>query len=123
MFIFHFFILPRERIQEQFAELDHADWHSKCHFTSAYFKPCFSWAKSDRLQSVTSSFQGVSICVRASTLGTGGLCGARCSNVNTGANIFICIKANALALHLKSKNQNPVLPHGRDDVRHSTEIF
>jgi len=56
-------------------------------------------------------------------LWAGGLCGTSCSNVNTGANIFICINANALALYLKSKNQNSVLPHGRDDVRHSTEIF
>lgn len=70
MLIFYFFILPRERIQEQFAELDDADWHSKCHFASAYFKPSSSWAKSDRLQSVTSFFQGISTCICASTLGT-----------------------------------------------------
>lgn len=102
MFIFHVFILPRERIQEQFAELDDTDWHSKCHFAGAYFKPCSSWAKSDWLQSVTSSFQGVSTCICASTLGRSG---TSCSNVNSGANNFICVKANAVALDLKSKNQ------------------
>lgn len=100
MFIFHIFILPRERIQEQFAELDDIDWHSKCHFAGAYFKPCSSWAKSDWLKSVTSSFQGVSTCICASTLGRSG---ASCSNVNSGANNFICVNANAVALDLKSK--------------------
>lgn len=102
VFIFHIFILPRERIQEQFAELADTDGHSKCHFAGAYFKPCSSWARSDWLQSVTSSFQGVSTCICASILGRSG---TSCSNVNSGANTFICVKANAVALYLKSKNQ------------------
>ena len=44
-----------------------ARWHSKCHFVHAYFKRCSSWAKSARLQSVNSSFHGVSACICAST--------------------------------------------------------
>lgn len=56
----------------------------------------------NKLLSVTSSFQGVSTCICASTLGRSG---TSCSNVNSGANNFICVKANAVALDLKRKNQ------------------
>lgn len=41
-------------------------WHSKFYFACACFKCCSSWAKSARLQSVSSSFQGVSACICAS---------------------------------------------------------
>lgn len=99
MFIFYFFILPREKIQEQFVELDDADWHSKCHFLVLILSFVLPGPKRPD-QSVTSSFQGVSVLASVPVLWAGGLCTTNCSDVNTAANIFICIIANVLALYI-----------------------